>query len=245
MLLSIFLASIVGSVFALVGGLVLLWREETAKRWSLILVSFAAGSLLGVAFLDLVPEALEERPYDYVAPLIILGILAVFLFEKVLHWYHCHNQETCGYHSFTGAVLFGDAIHNFIDGITIALGFAAGPSVGVATTVAIFFHEVPQEIGDFGVLIHQGYSRSKVILWNVITALTTPLGAVLGYFLLPWISPFVGALLAFAAGTFIYISVSDLLPELRHHSRNRDWVHLLIIIAGVLSVGLIGAYLPE
>lgn len=245
MLLQTLVASIVGSVFALVGGVILLWREAFARKISLFLVSFAVGSLMGAAFLELIPEALAKAGYETVAPFIILGILAIFIFEKTLNWYHCHDQEKCDYHSFSSTVLFGDAIHNFIDGIVIALSFSVGIPAGVAATIAIFFHEVPQEIGDFGVLLHAGYARSKVFLYNLFTALTTPAGAMLGYFLLPWISGFVPLLLAFAAGSFIYIAASDLLPELRHERRGVEVGHILSIVLGIAAIWFVGAAFPE
>lgn len=245
MFLQIFIASLVGSVFALIGGVVLLWREEFARKISLFLVSFAVGSLTGAAFFELIPEALAEQPYETVAPLVITGILVIFFFEKLLKWYHCHDQEVCDYHTFSGAVLLGDAIHNFIDGIIIALSFAAGVPVGIATTVAVFFHEVPQEIGDFGVLIHAGYEKSKVFFYNFLTALTTPLGAIIGYFLLPWIGSSVSFFLAFAAGSFLYIAVSDLLPELRHKTKGADIGHLVSILLGIAVIWFVGTIFPE
>ena len=247
MLLQILIASVIGSVFALIGGIVLLWQEQLAKKFSLVLVSFAAGSLIGAAFLELLPEAIGEGPYKPVGLAVIVGILTLFLFEKVLRWYHCHDQDVCDYHSFSGTVLFGDAIHNFIDGIIIALSFSAGTSIGIAATAAIFFHEVPQEIGDFGVLLHAGYTKSKVFLYNFLTALTTPLGALVGYALLPWMSRSVGVFLAFAAGAFIYIAVSDLLPELKHKGKGAgaEIGHVASIILGIFLIWLVGTVFPE
>ncbi len=245
MFLNIILATAVGGILSLLGGVALLWKEKFAKKISLTLVSFAVGSLLGAAFFDLFPEALGKIEYSEAAALLLLGIFVVFLFEKGLNWYHCHDQEKCDYHSFSSTVLFGDALHNFLDGVTIALSFGAGTSVGVATTLAVFFHEIPQEIGDFGVLLHAGYSRSKVLLYNFLTALTAIVGAVVGYFLLPLIEPYVGAILAFVAGTFIYIAVSDLLPELRHETKAGDIGHLVAIVLGVVMVWWIGVVLPE
>lgn len=241
----ILLASIIGSVCALVGGVLLLWRENFARRISLTLLSFATGSLIGAAFLELLPEAIHEASYESVAPFVIGGILLFFLFEKLLKWYHCHDNETCDYHAFSSTVIFGDAFHNLLDGIVIALSFSVSIELGIATTVAIFFHEVPQEIGDFGVLLHAGYSRRKVFTYNFLAALATPLGALIGYLLLPTISPFIPFLLAFTAGTFIYIAVSDLLPELRHQAKGGDWGHLLALVLGILVVAAVGILFHE
>lgn len=240
MFLIILGASIVGSVFALIGGVILLWREDLARRFSLTLVSFAAGSLLGAAFLELFPEALEATAYSGAALALLLGIFVIFLFEKLLKWYHCHDQEMCEVHTFSSTVLFGDAVHNFIDGIVIALSFVAGPAVGIATTIAVFFHEVPQEIGDFGVLLHAGYEKTKVFLWNLTIALFTPLGAILGYLAVSWVEPYIPWLLAFAAGSFIYIATSDLLPELRHKTKGLDLGHLIAVVLGIAVIFFVG-----
>lgn len=254
MLSQIIVASFVGSVFALAGGILLLWREQFARRISLVLVSFAIGSLTGAAFFELIPEALHDAEYGAVAPWIIVGIFAIFLFEKIVHWSHFHEGDEEHVHderehnvrSVTAAVLLGDSIHNFIDGIVIALAWNAGAEIGIATTIAVFFHEVPQEIGDFGILLHLGYSRAKVLWYNVVSALMTPVGAVAGYMLLPSIEPHTSRLLAFAAGSFIYIAVSDLLPELhRHQVRRNDLIHLAAIVLGVFSIVLVGTWLPE
>lgn len=245
MFLSILLASLVGSVFALIGGVILLWRENFARRASLTLVSFAAGSLIGAAFLELIPEAAENKGIASLAPFIIGGIFLIFIFEKFLHWYHCHNQGTCDVHLFSKSVIFGDAIHNFIDGIVIALSFTVSTELGIATTVAIFFHEVPQEIGDFGVLLHAGYARAKVLWINVASALTTVLGAILGYLLSHSIEKFIPYFLAFAAGTFIYIAISDLFPEIRHKAKANDFAHLLTIVLGIVIIYVVGIFFHE
>lgn len=246
MFLQTVLASLVGSVVALVGGVLLLWKEGFARRISLILVSFATGSLLGAAFLELLPEALEDLSYEKSALIVIFGILAIFLFEKGIKFYHHHEHESHVHTFFAKTVLAGDAFHNFIDGVVIALAFSVSSEVGLATTVAVFFHEVPQEIGDFGVLIHAGYKKAKVLWLNILTALTTPLGAIIGYVLLPWISGYVPYFLAFAAGIFIYISVSDLLPELKDKKTHwSDVFHITSIILGVAVIWVVGTFIPE
>ncbi len=245
MFLQILVASLIGSVFALVGGVILLTKENFAKRISLVLVSFAVGALLGAAFFDLLPEALEGGESQNIFIFVILGLLALYLFERGLKWYHCHDQEVCNVHTFSTTILVGDAIHNFIDGVVIALSFSLGFEVGVATTIAIFFHEVPQEIGDFGVLLHAGYTKTKVFFYNFLTALTTPIGAVLGYFALPYVHKFLPQMIAFAAGSFIYIAVSDLMPELRHKTKGADLAHLVPIFLGILIIWGVGTFLPE
>lgn len=245
MFYQIILASLVGSVFALIGGIILLYHEAWAKKISLLLISFAAGSLLGAAFFELLPEVLETLPSRITFTWVVLGILTIFLFEKFLKWYHCHDRDVCDYHTFSGTVIFGDTLHNFLDGITIAFSFAIGVPVGIATTIAIFFHEVPQEIGDFGVLLHAGYTRAKVFLYNLLAALATPLGAILGYLLLPVISQWMVYFLSFTAGTFIYIAASDLIPEVRHQSKAGEFKHVFMIIAGLAVIWSLGILIPE
>ena len=246
MLYQIILASVVGGVLSLIGGVFLLWKRELANRLSFYLISFAAGSLLGAAFFDLIPEALEGGGVA-VVPFILLGILITFMFESVLGLYHHHDQHLHDEHTFTvHTVLFGDAFHNFIDGIAIAIGFSISVEVGVTTTFAVFIHEIPQEIGDFGILIQRGYSRAKILLFNFLTALATLVGAILAYFLLPFTSDiFIFYALAVAAGTFIYISTSDLIPELRKYANGSFGMgHVVIIFIGIFAVALISAIIP-
>jgi len=244
MFYQILVASLIGGVLSLAGGLILLWREKFAKRVSLYLISFAAGSLLGAAFLDIIPESTEaigNSTFVYV----LVGIVMIFVFEKFLGWYHYHDhdhdRETFEHTFSAQTVLFGDTLHNFIDGIAIALAFFVSTEVGIATTFAVFLHEIPQEIGDFGVLIRRGYSKSKIIFYNLITALAAVVGALSTYFLLPFLpGMFMFFALAVAAGVFIYISTSDLIPELRVKSDGGfDVGHTLALLFGIIAVALI------
>jgi zinc and cadmium transporter len=244
MLLPIILASLVGSVIAMSGGALLLYKEKWAKKISLMLVSFAAGGLLGTAFFELIPEALEESPQKSVMISLVGGFLVFFIIEKILRWYHCHDLESCEVHTFSSTVILGDAIHNALDGIAISASFMiGGVSVGVATTIAVFLHEVPQEIGDFGVLLHAGYSKKKVFFYNFLAALATPTGALLGYFALPFVEEYLGLIIAFTAGTFLYISASDLIPEVHRRANARDIRHIIMFFAGILIVLLIDVFL--
>lgn len=252
MLLEILIASTIGSALSLVGGIALLWNEKFARRAVLVLVSFAVGSLIGAAFFELIPEALAEGgSYESIAPFIVLGIFAIFLFERAIHWYHHHGDHSHDEadmlpEKVAGAsVILGDSLHNFLDGIAIAISFSVGTEVGIATTLAVFFHEVPQEIGDFAVLLHLGYTKSKVIFYNLVTAFTTVIGALLGYFLADVVGQYIPAFLAFSAGSFIYIAVSDLLPELRHRHGPGSIAHFVSMVVGVLLIIGLGMFLPE
>jgi len=239
MLIQILIASFIGSILSLIGGVLLLIKENFTKKISLYLVSLAAGSLIGAAFLDLLPESLETGADPRsVFFFVIVGIIIMFLFEKFLKLYHCHDRGSCSYHTFSSSILVVDAIHNFIDGVVIALSFSLGTEVGIATTIAIFFHEIPQEIGDFGALIYAGWKRSKIILFNILTALATFIGAILGYLMLPILSSALPFIVSFAAGTFLYIAISDLMPEVKHSAKPKEFAHIAVIGLGILIVFL-------
>ena len=247
MFYQIILASLLGGVLSLIGGVILLWREDFAKKISFYLVSFAAGALLGAAFFDLIPEALSGAGEKALVS-VLVGIFVIFFFERFLGWYHYHNGAPHEHHSFTvQSVLLGDTLHNFIDGVAIALAFAVSTEVGIATTFAVFVHEIPQEMGDFGIFIKKGYKRIKILFFNLMTALATLVGAVVTYLFLPWISETVISYgLAITAGTFIYISTADLIPELREHTEGGFGMgHTLAILLGVITVFLLSGIIHE
>ncbi|HEY4499773.1 MAG TPA: ZIP family metal transporter [Candidatus Paceibacterota bacterium] len=243
----IFLASIIGSVCAMVGGVFLLINERFARRLSIHLLSFAAGALLGAAFFELLPEALaSEFTVQSIFGSVVSGILIFFIFERLLNFYHVHNEEPLDANqNFGMTVIVSDTLHNFIDGIAIAFSFLISIPTGIVTTTAVFFHEVPQEISDFSILLHQGYSRRNIIKYNLFSALATPVGALVGYLMRNTIAVYVPLLLAFAAGSFIYISISDLLPELKHKAGPREFSHILVILAGLATIAGIGIIMPE
>lgn len=239
-------ASLIGSIFAMFGGILLLINKGLAKRLSIYLLSFAAGSLLGAALFELIPESLEGTDNTQtIFVSIAVGVIIFFVLEKLLNFYHCHNQETCDIHAFSLTVIIGDALHNFLDGIAIALSFLISVPTGIATTAAVFFHEVPQEIGDFSILLYNGYSRSETFKYNFFAALGTPVGAILGYLFRNQVEPFIPILLSLAAGSFLYIAIADLIPELRHKAGVKEFFHILIMIAGLAIIFAIGVLLPE
>jgi zinc and cadmium transporter len=177
------------------------------------MVGFSAGALMGGAFLHLLPESLAETEAMTVGLFLLIGFSTFFIIERVLHWHHCH-KGTCEVHTLSYMNLTGDAVHNFIDGLIIAISYIADIRLGIVTTIAIIAHEIPQEIGDFGVLIYGGFSKSKALLYNFISASTAILGALIGYFLSATVTGIIPSILPFAAGGFIYIAASDLIPEL-------------------------------
>jgi zinc and cadmium transporter len=241
-LLELLAITALGSVLGLLGGLFLLLREKFFRRITLFLVSFAAGSLIGVTFLDLLPEAVtHEIPQGFVFT--ILAIALFFILEKffILHHHHTHEEE----HPLIYLVNVGDAIHNFIDGVIIATTFLVDAKLGLITALAIFAHEVPQEIGDFGVLMHFGIKRRKIILYNVLSAMAAFVGA-LGIYFFSDVQKIFPAVLFFAAGSFIYIANSDLIPELHREFRlKKALTHVAIFILGILTIWFLGIIFPE
>ena len=226
------LSVIVVSLFSLVGVLVLLLGGELGKDKLMALVAFSAGSLLGGAFLHLIPEAFAEFPSDNVSVYILVGVFASFLLEMVIGWRHCHIPTTDDHpHSFAYVNLLGDGVHNFIDGLIIGGAYLVSVPLGLSTTLAVILHEIPQEIGDFGVLIYAGFKPRKALLFNLATALTSVLGVLTVLYLNGYVSGLNGFLLPFAAGNFVYIAGSDLVPELQDQ---KD------IGKGLLQLGLMG-----
>ncbi len=210
----IFLSVLLISLASLVGVVTLTLGEKRLERILILLVSFSAGTLLGDAFIHLIPGSLDHGS-SWVSIFILSGILSFFVLEKIIYWRHCHEVD-CPEHShiLSYMILIGDGFHNFLDGMIIAASFLISVPVGVATTLAVFFHEVPQEIGDFGVLLHDGFSKGKALLYNFFSALTAFLGA--GLVLLVSLAQdrVTLFLVPFAAGGFIYIAMADMIPEL-------------------------------
>jgi len=238
-LLSILIGTIVISLMSLVGVITLSLRDKILNKILIYLVSLSIGALLGGAFLHLIPEAIEKTSYNLVFIYVLAGFLLFFLIEKIFHWRHCH-EANCHVHTFAYMNLLGDGIHNFIDGLIIAATFIANQSLGFTTLFAIAIHEIPQEISDFGVLIYAGISKKKAILFNFLTALTAIIGGIFGYFLFSYIDISLSFLLAFAAGGFIYIGASDLIPELKEEKKiSKSLSYIGTIILGLVIMWLL------
>jgi len=233
------LASVViVSLISLVGVLTFSLKEEELKKILLYLVSFSAGGLFGDAFIHLIPEAAGNNGFElHISLYILTGIITSFVVEKFLQWRHCHIPTSEEHpHSFAYMNLFGDAVHNFIDGLIIGGSYLASIPLGVATTLAVVFHEIPQEIGDFGVLIYGGFDKSRAIVFNFSTAITAIFGAIVALSIGFLIQDFVPFLIPFAAGNFIYIAGSDLIPELRKEEAGllKSALQLTAFVLGVL-----------
>lgn len=244
-LLSVALISLIS-----LGGITLLgMAEERLHKILIYLVSFSAGALLGDVFIHLLPEMIEEFGFELRASLLVLsGVVFSFVIEKFIHWHHCHNPhfsehdhpDHCHDHhhahekTFTYMNLIGDAFHNFIDGMTIAASYLVSIPAGIATTFAVMLHEIPQEIGDFAVLLHGGFSKKKALLFNLLSASFALIGAAVVLVLSSTVENLTSILIPFTIGSFIYIAGTDLIPELHKETNEvRSFFQLLAFIAGI------------
>jgi zinc and cadmium transporter len=227
------------ALIAFIGIFTLALKDKVLNKILLILVSLSAGALMGGAFLHLIPEAVEESEGTDVFIFVLVGFVLFFIIEKVLHWRHCHKGK-CDVHTFSYMNLVGDSIHNFIDGLILAASFVTSVELGLTTTIAIAAHEIPQEIGDFGVLIYGGFKKKKAIILNFVVALTIVLGGIIGYLISKSVESAVAFLLPFAAGGFIYIAATDLVPEIKKELDFKKYMATLVVfILGILIMWFI------
>ncbi len=230
------------SVFSLVGIFFLSLKGAKLQRILLFLVSFAVGALFGDAFIHLLPEAFERIGINLFASLLIVsGILVFFILEKFVRWRHCHIPTSIGHpHPVVFMNLFGDGAHNFIDGLLIGASYSVSFQIGIATTLAVLFHEIPQEIGDFGVLVHGGISVKKALTYNFLSASAALLGALISLLIGPRVADFSTLLLPITAGGFIYIAGADLIPELHGCEPGMDsfWQFLCMVL-GITIMALL------
>lgn len=240
-LIQILIAVLIVSLVSVLG-ILIFFREKTLNRILFFLVSFAAGTLLGAAFLDLLPEALEGGFKESVPIFILTGILSFFILEKFLYWHHHHTgHEHEKVHGFTYLNMIGDAIHNFLDGVVIAISFMSNTALGIITTIAIIAHEIPQEIADFSILIYGGFSRTKALVYNFLTALTAVVGALVAYFFSSAIENSSIFLTSLAAGGFIYIASTDLIPEIhKEKDLKKSLLQLALLALGIFLIWLVG-----
>lgn len=228
----ILLSTLIISLGSLIGVFTLSLKPKKLEQVLLYLVSLSAGSMMATAFLHLLPESVALLPGQITFNIVLSSIIGFFLIEKLLHWHHCHHSN-CQQHAFGHMSLIGDSLHNFIDGLIIAAAFTTSYALGWATALAIALHEIPQEISDFGVLLYSGWSRRKALLANFLVALTSVVGGLIGY----WLSDFYlfpAYLMPVAAGGFIYIAASDLLPEMKKElSLKKSLLHFSVFIMGI------------
>lgn len=230
------IATLIVSLVSLIGVVMIGIKKEIINKVVFWLVGLSAGTLMGGAFLHLIPEAAESTEGISTYLFVLIGFSLFFIIERGLHWHHCHdNPGECDVHTFTYLNLIGDGVHNFIDGLIIAAAFLTNIGIGITTTLAVIFHEIPQEIGDFAVLIYGGFSRKKAIFYNFLSALVAVLGTIVGLLLSFAISGFEDILVPLTAGGFIYIAASDLIPELHKEIQLKKAVAaFLFFVAGIL-----------
>ncbi len=238
-LLAIIVATFLITLCVWVAVLFMFFKKDSLNKIIVFLVALSAGALMGGAFLHLLPEAADIININLLFGIFLLSFSGFFLIEKLLHWRHCH-KENCAIHTFGYMNLVGDSIHNFIDGLVIASTFMIDFKLGVATTLAVAIHEIPQEIGDFGVLICAGLKNKTALLVNYAVAFTVVLGGIVGYFSFSYLQNILPYLLPFAAGGFVYIAASDLLPEIRKESNlKKSMASFSVFLAGIMLMYLI------
>ena len=241
----IILSTLLVSLVSLVGVFVLSLKHRTMHAFLFVLMSFATGTLFGSAFLDLIPEALEKTDAHNALFTVLFGLIIFFIVEKFIYWHHHHHSSHEEKEKpFAYLNLIGDGIHNFFDGAAIAASFMANPGLGVTTTIAIIAHEIPQEIGDFSLLIYSGFTKKKALLFNLASALLAVLGAFIFFYSSSFIENLEALGLAFTAGMFIYIAAADLMPELQKELNiKKSVIQLISMVIGIMFILWVVVYL--
>jgi zinc and cadmium transporter len=239
--ITILFATIIVSLFSLIGILALSLRDETLHKILFFMIAFSAGTILGAALFDLLPAVV----FVYVAA----GFVAFYFLERFIYWYHGHGHHSdfsehgAGQYTkgFAYLNVLGDGIHNFLDGMIIAVSFNVEFSVGLATTIAVIFHELPQEIGDYGILIYAGFNKVKALLLNFAAALSIVAGGIFAIFFLEMVETLSGTLIAFSAGAFLYLSASELIPELKEEEDFwKSLAQFLVFLLGLAVIWYLG-----
>lgn len=226
---------VIVSLISLIGIITLAIKIHKLKKILIYLVSFSAGALLGDAFIHLLPEAAQSGFTLSIAIYTITGIAFSFIIEKIIHWRHCHTMEESHIHPFALVNLWGDSVHNFIDGLIIGAAYLANFEIGLATTIAVILHEIPQEIGDFAVFIHGGASKFKAIMFNFFSGLAAILGLLVSLSASLLMEEFTVFLVPFAAGSLIYIATADLIPELHKEvAIRKSLLQFALFILGII-----------
>lgn len=252
----ILILSLVGGLGAMAGGALLLLGKKASENVVHVLVSFAAGSLLGVTFFELLPEAIEHAEEVHKAGGIEInvfvwtlgGMLFFYLLDRGIHWFQYHQKVRSGKHGSVNVplVILGDSVHNFIDGVAIAVTYLVNPGVGIVTTIATIAHEIPQEIGDFAILLHEGLSKKRVLLINISSALLSVLGAIVAILIGERIEGIIPYALSLTAGFFLYIALTNLLPEIHNEEKKGyAFVESSFLVLGVLTIWLAVTLIPH
>ncbi|PIR46518.1 MAG: hypothetical protein COV07_03775 [Candidatus Vogelbacteria bacterium CG10_big_fil_rev_8_21_14_0_10_45_14] len=238
--------ALIGGLFSLVGGLILVWHSKSILPRITPLIGFAAGAFLSVSFFELLPEAIELKGEVHdVVPYFMLGFTIFFILERgIMRYFGSHKSDNANHHEHTESlpalIIIGDSTHNFIDGFIIAIAYLANPAIGLVTTLAVAAHEIPQEIGDFAILLDRGWHKWRIIWVNILSSLLTVLGAIIGYYAGVGFEEYLPYLLAGVAGIFTYIATVDLLPEVNDRAGHE--FKPSVIISFVLGLAIV-AYL--
>ena len=253
--ITIILATLIISLFSLSGMFTLSLREKTLHSILFFLIAFSAGTILGAALFDLLPEAVELVDESVVFIYIASGYVIFFVLERFIYWYHGHGHaediesmedERTMTKDFAYLNLLGDGIHNFIDGMIIAASFTVGIHVGIATTIAVIFHELPQEMGDYGILIYAGFDKTRALILNFAASLSVVLGGLFAVFYLEAVDALSGFLIAFSAGAFLYLAASELIPELQEEKDfSRSLMQFAVFLLGLAVIWYLGIVFHE
>jgi zinc and cadmium transporter len=253
-LVNIFVATLSISFLSLIGLFTISLAHETLHRILSVLIAYSAGTILGAALFDLLPEAVELVDEHLVFPIIAGGFLVFLFLERILYWYHGHGHAEDLEHigdegptkEFAYLNLIGDFIHNFIDGMIIAAAFINSFTVGLAAAIAVAFHELPQEMGDYGILIYAGVKKRRALSYNFLAALAVVFGGFFGYFFIGAIENLAGYMIAFSAGAFLFLSASELIPEMwEDKNRPKAVLQIIVLIIGMLTIYALGIIFPH
>ena len=245
------LATVVISLTGFIGFFTLSLSEKTIHRVLFVLVAYSAGTILGAALFDLLPEAVEHVDEALVFPIIAGGFVFFLFLERVIYWYHGHghideHDEKKVTKEFAYLNLIGDFIHNFIDGMVIAAAFINGFVVGLTTAIAVLFHELPQEMGDYGILVYAGIERRRALLLNFMAAISVVVGGAFGSLFITSVEELSGWMVAFSAGAFLFLAASELIPEmLKEDDQRRAVIQLVIMVLGMLTIYGLGFLFPH
>jgi zinc and cadmium transporter len=236
----IIIFSVLGSIGAIAGAALLLLFPQAIRQSLLpLLLSYATGTLLGAAFLGMIPGGLALLPPINMSATVLGGIVLFFTLEKIVLWRHCHKEHCTVHGAAAPLILIGDAFHNFVDGFVIAAAFLTSVPLGIAASLAVIAHEVPQEVGDFAILLENGYSRKRALLMNTLSSLSTLPGALIAYFFLAATQEAIPYILGLSAASFIYIAIADLVPGLHKKlSVGQSLLQILLLLLGIGTIAL-------
>lgn len=232
----ILLASLAISLLSFSGALVLFFKDKILQKIIFPLVAFSAGALLAGAFLHMIPEALKSSGgSENIFIFVLVGFIIFFVLEQFIHWHHCHKTPSEHKKPVTYLILISDFVHNFIDGLALGSAFLVSKSLGFTTLLVVALHEIPQEMGDFGILIHGGWKKKKALMFNFFSSLSVFIGALTAYFVSAKIN--IVFLLSIAAGGFIYVAATDLVPEIQNEKRiKHNIIHFLFFVFGLIAI---------